>query len=141
MKHEEIVIVFVDVQEKLSKVIDNFEEIDKNLEILLKASTLLEVPLLWLEQYPRGLGTTNENLKTLLLEKGLSPIVKNTFSAYLSPSFRSELELLSRKHVILVGTETHICVYQTAKDLLEHGYEVDVIVDCVGSRTQNNKDI
>lgn len=141
MKYSTPILVFVDVQEKLNNVIHNKDELIPQLEILLKGLALLNVPVLWLEQYPRGLGTTVESLKEILKSEDNTPIVKNTFSAWGNAEFREKLKESGADHILLVGMESHICVFQTARDLLLENYDVDVIVDCVSSRTKENKDI
>ena len=66
---------------------------------------------------------------------GLAPIEKNAFSCCGDAGFRAALEATGRRQVLVSGIETHICVYQTVRDLLEGGYDVEVAVDCVSSRT------
>lgn len=141
MKYASPILVFVDVQEKLNNVIHDKDELIARLEKLLKGLAILEVPILWLEQYPKGLGTTVESLKELLKESGYAPIVKNTFSAWGSTEFQEQLKKSGADHILLAGMESHICVFQTARDLLLENYDVDVIIDCVSSRTKENKDL
>ena len=71
----------------------------------------------------------------------LLTLKKSSFSAWGNAEFRKELRTNNRKHVLLIGIETHICIYQTALDLLAEGYEVSVIADAVSSRTESNKHI
>ena len=66
---------------------------------------------------------------------------KNCFSGYGCAEFVTALRLLQKKQVILAGIETHVCVYQTAIDLISNGYQVSVVADAVGSRAASNKDI
>jgi len=99
---------------------------------------VLDVPVLWLEQYPQGLGPT---IPEIAAEMKGEVIEKITFSAYDTEEFRKQLESLGRKKVLLAGIETHICVYQTAAHLLANGYEVEVLADCVSSRTKGNREI
>ena len=141
MKYANPIMVFVDVQEKLNNVIHDKDELIPRLEKLIKGLEFLNIPILWLEQYPKGLGTTVESLKELLKEGGYSPIIKNTFSAWGSLEFQNRLKESGADHILLAGMESHICVFQTARDLLLENYDVDVIVDCVSSRTKENKDL
>lgn len=141
MKYANPILVFVDVQEKLNNVIHDKDDLIPRLEKLLKGLELLNVPVLWLEQYPKGLGTTVESLKEILKASSYSPIVKNTFSAWGSMEFQEQLKESGADHILLAGMESHICVFQTARDLLLENYDVDVIVDCVSSRTKENKDL
>lgn len=135
------VLVLVDVQTRLNDVMYNKDELIPQLEKLLKGMELLDIPVLWLEQYPKGLGTTVDSLKELLKARGYSPIAKNTFSACGNDEFLDALEALDVEHIMVAGMESHICVYQTARDLLADEFDVDVIVDCVASRTSENKQI
>ncbi|KZX36792.1 isochorismatase family protein [Wohlfahrtiimonas chitiniclastica] len=143
MKYANPIIVFVDVQEKLTQVMHNQDELVPQLEKLLKGAQILDVPVLWLEQYPQGLGETVGSLKEILVAGGYSPIIKNCFSAMGSAEFRGALAESGADHVLLAGIESHVCVFQTARDLLleENDVTVDVVVDCVSSRTKENKEI
>ena len=85
------------------------------------------------------MGYTHPSIAELLTE--IYPIAKSTFSAYGNEAFRLQLQGNRRKQVLLIGVETHICIYQTAVDLLLQGYEVFVIADAVSSRTESNKTI
>ena len=92
-----------------------------------------------MEQYPQGLGSTISELQELL--DGFEPQTKNCFSACGLQEFVEALESTGRRQVLLVGLETHVCVYQTAMHLLESGYHVEVVGDAVSSRTQENKKV
>ena len=132
-------LVFIDVQEKLSRVMHDKEKLFENLQKLIKGLKLLNIPIVVTEQNPKGLGVTVPELAPLLT--GSKPMIKFSFSCCGEGSFLSEIAALNRKQIILVGIETHVCVYQTAVDLIEAGYEVHVPVDCVSSRTLENKNI
>jgi len=84
------------------------------------------------------LGPTIPEISSLLPD--MDPVSKFSFCCCKEEAFRHRLESLKRKQVIITGIETHICVYQTAVELLKSGYEVQVITDCVSSRTLQNKD-
>ena len=134
------IFVLVDVQERLANVIDQNEAIIRETHRLISGLKTLEIPILWLEQYPKGLGPTCEPLKSELT--GYSePIEKREFSGYLQPSFVEALEKSGRKRVIVAGMESHVCVYQTVKDLLKEGYRVEIVADCIGSRTAENRKV
>ncbi|PID00933.1 hydrolase [Sporosarcina sp. P29] len=137
LQTNQTVFVLVDVQGKLAQIVNESKELHDNLEKLIKGLQVLDVPILWLEQYPDGLGPTTETLSNLL--EGQQPIAKMTFSAMGNEEFVNQLEKLGRKQVLIAGIETHICVYMTAADLVKHGYEVEVVVDAVTSRTEANK--
>lgn len=131
-------LVLVDIQTKLAAVMpqEAMQKVLKNCEILLQAAQLLEVPTLLTEQYPRGLGHTVPELLAQLPQA--QPIEKKHFSCMGEPSF---VRQLTRDHtqVVLTGMETHICVCQTALELIAHGKQVFVVEDAVISRNPENK--
>lgn len=136
---EETVLVLIDIQGKLAEIVHDSEFVIGNIAKVTEGVRLLGLPVLWLEQYPKGLGLTVEQIAKQLPDQ--QPIEKITFSAYDTPEFVERLEATGRKKVLLAGIETHICVYQTAAHLLQNGYEVEVLVDCVSSRTAKNNEI
>ncbi|MDW0111988.1 hydrolase [Sporosarcina saromensis] len=138
-KREQTVFVLVDVQGKLSEIVHESEKMLTNLRKLIQGLQVLDIPILWLEQYPDGLGPTNEKIARLL--EGTTPIPKMTFSAFKTDTFKEQLQLLNRNQVLIAGIETHICVYQTAVDLQLNGYDVQVVEDAVSSRTNENKEV
>jgi len=135
---EETVLVVIDVQGKLAQIVDESAVIIQNIVNVVKGANVLELPVLWLEQYPQGLGPT---VSAIAEEIQGAPIEKITFSAYETATFREQLEALGRKKVLIAGIETHICVYQTAAQLLAAGYEVEILADCVSSRTKGNREV
>ena len=129
-------VVFIDIQEKLVDVMIK-NEIKKVIDastILIEAAKILEVPCLYTEQYPKGLGPTVKELKSLLPHP---PIEKKAFSCLDAPNFKSHL-VKSRPQIILCGLETHICILQTALALKASGKEVFVVEDATLSRTNLN---
>ncbi|MEC1180452.1 hydrolase [Metasolibacillus meyeri] len=138
LKKEETVLVLIDIQGKLAQIVENSENVIQNIVKVVKGANVLELPILWLEQYPKGLGPTVEAIAN---EIDGQPIEKITFSAYDTEEFRTKLEATGRKKILLAGIESHICVYQTAAHLLANGYEVEVLVDCVSSRTAENRQL
>ena len=111
----------------------------KNLGIMIEGAKILEIPIIWLEQIPEKLGSTTPEIAQRLT--GLTPISKHTFSAWRNENFRKAFIAANRKQAILTGIETHICVYQTARSLAEHGYEVHAVTDAVASRYPENREI
>lgn len=138
-KKEETVLVLIDIQGKLAQIVDESTFVINNIAAIVQGAKALELPILWLEQYPLGLGHTVEEIAQHLTKQ--QPIEKITFSAYQTEEFVQALEHTGRKKVLLAGIETHICVYQTAADLLANGYEVEVLADCVSSRTAGNHEV
>lgn len=135
-------LVVIDVQEKLAALIDEQEAMQKNIERLIGGCHLLGVPAIVTEQYPKGLGSTTERLQSSLRETyGSKAIQKMCFSAGGSEEFMSALRSSGRRQVLICGIETHVCVYQTVKDLLEAKFEITLITDAVSSRTASNRDV
>jgi len=132
-------IVMIDVQGKLVNVMDQKELLLDNMQRLVKGAQVLNVPIIWLEQYPQGLGPIDKTLREYIQSN--NPIEKVVFSACKSETFIEQLEVLDRKTILVTGIEAHICVYQTVVDLLKLGHKVEVVVDCVSSRTEMNKKI
>lgn len=139
LKVEETALVVVDVQGKLAKIMHQSKELLANMERIIQGAHLLDIPVLWLEQYPKGLGPTDDQVKQHLTN--LNPVAKMTFSACKNEDFIQELEDLNKKSILLTGIESHICVYQTARDLLQSDYRVELITDCISSRTLANKEV
>lgn len=132
-------LVVVDVQSKLAGLMHDKDNLFKNIRILIQSAKILDIPILWCQQVPAALGPTVPEIAELL--GGCEPINKSSFSCCLCEEFNNKLEELGRRQVLLCGIETHVCVYQTAVDLIERDYEVDVIADAVSSRTLDNKQI
>jgi nicotinamidase-related amidase len=132
-------LVVIDVQEKLLRVIHEKEKLVENLQKLIRGARVLEVPVIVTEQNPAGLGLTVPEIAQLMPQ--VKPVTKFSFSCCGEEGFLQELKALNRKQVLLTGIETHVCVYQTAVELVNAGYEVQIAADCVSSRTPFNRDI
>jgi nicotinamidase-related amidase len=111
----------------------------KNIQILIQAAKILDIPILWCQQCPDALGQTVPEIAELLA--GNVPINKASFSCCGDEKFISKLNSINRSQILLSGIETHVCIYQTAADLLEKDFTVNVIADAVSSRTLDNKQI
>ena len=133
------VLLVIDVQEKLFRVTHQKEKLLDNLQRLIKGIKVLEVPIIATEQYPQGLGPTVKEVAALL--GGVKPIAKTSFSCCGDKAFIKEFQKLRRQQVLLAGIESHVCVYQTAADLINAGWEVYAVSDTIGSRTKENNDI
>ena len=132
-------LVIIDIQEKLFRVMHEKERLSDNIVKLIKGIQILEIPMIVTEQNPDGLGPTIPEISGVL--SGQISIPKFSFSCCGEEVFQKKLKDLNRRQLLLTGIETHICVYQTALDLLASGYEVQVVADCVSSRTPENSDI
>ena len=137
---DDSVILVVDVQARFSGMMHEEHALYHNIQRLLKTIQVLQVPVLWTEQAPDKLGPTVESISELLFPLN-KPIGKRSFSCYGCPEFVQAIQVLNRRQVIIVGIETHVCIYQTAHDLHNHGYEVFVVADATSARTQHNKEI
>ena len=132
-------LVVVDVQGKLARLMHDKESLFKNIQVLIQAAKILNIPILWCQQCPDALGPTVPQIAELL--SGVEPINKASFSCCGCDKFNDKLNELSRQQVLLCGIEAHVCIYQTAADLLSKGFTVEVIADAVSSRTPENKHI
>lgn len=139
MRRNETVFVAVDFQEKLLPAMFEREKVEGTACKLAEGLKVLGIPKIVTQQYTKGLGNTVKPMAEALGD--YKPIEKNDFSAWLSPEFRDALEKNERKTVILAGVEAHICVEQTALDLMANGYTVFVAADCVQSRSPVSRDI
>lgn len=136
---ENTALVIVDVQGKLARLMHEHEALFNQLVAMTRGARELQLPIIWMEQIPEKLGATIEPLAKEL--GGIEPIHKSSFSCLGEPDFLKALEKSGCRQVLLMGIEAHICVYQTARDLLDAGYAVEVIVDAVSSRTLQNKEV
>ncbi|MAM86283.1 hydrolase [Allohahella sp. A8] len=131
------VLVIVDVQGRLASLMHDHDSLIANIRIMIQACQKLDIPILWNEQVPDKLGETVPEIAELLSAQ--SPMAKTSFSCLGSDAFNSALADTRRRQVLVVGIETHVCVYQTVVDLLENLLEVHVIADAVSSRKVENK--
>jgi nicotinamidase-related amidase len=142
LDRSQAVLVVIDVQERLMPVIHERFDVERNIERLIRGAHILGVPTIVTEQYVKGLGATVEPLRAALEETGgYRPIEKNCFSAHGCAPFAAQLAALDRRQVLLAGVETHVCVFQTALDLLGAGWKVWIAADAVSSRTARNRDL
>lgn len=135
----ECALVVIDVQEAFRNVIPDFAEIVPRISIAVRGFEILNVPVIVTEQYPKGLGPTAEEISLSLPENAVI-VEKNSFSACGSNEFVRKLEDLDVNQVVLCGIETHICVSQTAHELLEAGFDVHLLTDCISSRFAHDKE-
>jgi len=147
IKKEDAVLVAIDFQVKLMANMNEKEKCEDTICRLARGIRLFDIPVLITQQYTQGIGPTTpavteaftEKLTDTVLETSLNPIEKTTFSAFREPEFEKALKATGKKTVILTGMESHICVLQTAMDLIEAGYKVFGVIDCMASRTVENK--
>jgi nicotinamidase-related amidase len=128
------VLVIIDVQQRLLQAIpqEPREKLLTHSNWLITSAKLLNIPVLVTEQYPKGLGKTDERISQILDH---SPVVEKTcFSGYRSAVFSEQLSSFKRKQIVLCGIETHVCVLQTAYELLAGGHHVFLVEDATASR-------
>lgn len=129
---DDALAALIDVQENhFPTVADGPAVLDRILRFVRAARTL-EVPLVWTEHHPRAFGPTLPALRGEM--EGLEPIPKISFGCFGEPRFAEAVERSGRRTLYLVGTETHICVAQTALVALARGLRVVLPVDCLGAR-------
>jgi nicotinamidase-related amidase len=134
-------LLVVDVQERLATVMHaaSMQRLVANTLILLEAANELGVRVLASEQYPKGLGPTVAPIAERLAAMGVTPYDKLDFDACGEPRIARALADADPRAVIVVGMEAHICVFQTARELVRRGYPTFVVDDAVASRTEDNR--
>ncbi len=134
LERDRTALVVVDVQEGFAKAVPAYGQVVRAAATLARGAAALGVPVLVTEQYPKGLGRTDPAVAAALPE-GTEPLEKVEFSAASAAGF----DLGDRDQVVICGIEAHVCVAQTALELLERGTDVHVITDAVASRSTENK--
>lgn len=134
------VLVVIDIQDKLAKAMHAVlrERVIEQGRKLLTAANTLSIPVIVTEQYPRGLGHTEQALQQHFNDD-VSVIEKTCFSCFESDSFKQVIESSQKRQIIITGMEAHICVLQTAIDLQQAGFSVFVVEDAIASRVESNK--
>lgn len=130
-------LLVVDMQEKIATAVIHQTQILNTLCLLIEGFKILNLPILLTEQYPKGLGPTLKPIQELLKEH-YHPWIKTTFSSLDHPPFLNHISALSATQWVVVGVETHICILQTVKSLVQQGKEVVVLNDVTSSRSQAN---
>ena len=135
---EETCLVVIDIQGTLASIVDQSEAMIAQVVKLVQGMQALDVPIIWMEQNPMRLGGTTPEIAQHM---ACVPIPKMAFNSLLEKDVQEAIKASGRSKFVLTGIETHICVYQTACALKELGYEVEVVMDAVSSRTKENKEI
>ena len=133
------VLFVIDVQGKLAHLVHNAPDIIENIQKLIHAAKILNIPIIWTEQVPDKIGTTIPEITNLLTD--IKPLIKASFSCLNEKTIQKKLQSLNRDQVIVAGIETHVCVYQTVAQLIDDEFSVQVVADAVSSRTLENKQI
>jgi nicotinamidase-related amidase len=138
LEPEKALLVVIDVQDKLCVAMDEkvLRHLTKNTGILLESAVELAMPVIFTEQYVKGLGPTVTELKERAPEA--TCYEKMTFSCCGNEAFVKQLKESGRTQIIVSGMETHVCVLQTVIELLDAGFDVHIVKDAVMSRDKRN---
>ena len=131
-------LAIIDMQSAFQSKIKDFDEVAERIALIVRATSLLKVPLVVTEQYPKGLGHTTEIIGNAL-PADQSIIEKTTFSSCGALPFLESLKARGTEQVLVCGIEAHICVNQTVHDLLANGYQVHLLTDCISSRKKSDR--
>ena len=134
-------LVVVDIQEKLVKLVHEKDRVVSNSAVLIQVAQTLGIPILWCQQVPTAIGPTVQKLWGLLTKAEIQSLDKTTFSCCGNEAFMHKIDQLKPQTAIVCGIESHVCVFQTVMDLIQHGLYVHVVADAVSSRTNENKQI
>lgn len=136
LNRNDSMLVIVDFQQKLLAAFKDPDSITRACANMVRFAKILELPILWTEQYPKGLGPTVDEIAGELAD--MQPVEKLTFSCFGEPRFVESLSQHPAGQLIVCGIETHICVEQTVLDALACGYDVHVVADACGSRKKRD---
>ena len=131
-KREDSMLLIVDVQQAMLKVIQTWQETVRRINQLSQAANLLGIPILVTEQYKQGLGATIAEVSTGLEDAPF--FQKEHFSACLEDRFLDTVRQFGRRQIVVTGMESHVCVLQTGLDLIEAGFQLQVVQNGVASR-------
>ncbi len=140
LSKENTALLVIDIQERLVPAMAGGEDVVKQAGIMLEAAKVLNLPVIVTEQYPKGLGPTVSELEKLLAPVEAKKIEKISYSA-LVPQLMVELYERDIQYVLVCGMETHVCVWQTVRDLIRDDFDVQVLADVVCSRRERDKAI
>jgi len=136
---EDAVLMVIDMQGNLYESMQDKELLLENVQKLIRGMQVFGIPVIVTEQIPEKLGATIGPVAALLTDAPRIP--KSDFSCCGDEKIMQALKAVERRQVLLSGIETHVCVYQTAVDLLGFGYDVHLVADAVSSRTALNREI
>ncbi len=137
---EKTALVVVDLQEAFRSPINDFVQLVSRVSIIVRAFQILNLPVIITEQYPKGLGRTAEEI-LLSLPDDFEFVEKSAFSSCGAAAFTEKLRATGATQIVLCGLETHVCINQTAHDLLNDDFQVHLLEDCVSSRFTHDKEI
>jgi len=137
MSRNDTGLLVIDVQEKLMGKIEKGPRVIQNIQMLVRGACLLGLPVYATEQYPKGLGPTVPELSSQLPLKQ----EKLSFSCTALPEMTGFFRQKNVKKLLLAGVEAHVCVQQTALDLLAEGFQVYLAADAAGSRHAEDREL
>lgn len=131
-------LLVVDIQEAFREVISDFDRLASRAAIAAQAFRILDLPIFVTEQYPKGLGRTAEEVRSALPDD-FGYLEKTAFSSCGASQLEDGFGAAGVKQVVVCGLETHVCVNQTTHDLLDRGFQVHLLTDCVASRKKKDR--
>lgn len=134
LKKESSALLIIDLQERILPVIRNIDLVIENTLKLIKGFKILQLPVFYTEQYPKGLGPTSQKILEEL--EGYSAINKMSFSCSGAGDLFSEFRKKQISQIVVCGVESHVCVQQTVLDLLANNFQVNLAADAVSSRKE-----
>jgi nicotinamidase-related amidase len=135
LKRASVALVVIDFQESLMSKIPVAEDTVAEATRLIRFARTLQLPILWTEQYPKGLGPTIPQIVSEL--DGIEPLAKTAFGCMADSAFVAALQATGKTNLLITGVETHVCVMQTALGAVERGFEVWVASDAVAAREEH----
>jgi nicotinamidase-related amidase len=137
LDRDKTVLVVIDMQEAFRASISDFPQIASRISMAIRGFQILNLPVIVTEQYPKGLGRTAEEI-LFSLPSEFEAVEKTAFSSCGAQAFLDKINEIDAKQILLCGIEAHICVNQTAHDLLDCNFEVHLLQDCVSSRFEHD---
>ncbi|GAB4299293.1 MAG: hydrolase [Ignavibacteriaceae bacterium] len=134
LRRETTGLLIIDIQEKILPVVVNPDMVVNNSVKLIRGFNILQIPVLYTEQYPKGLGSTHKTIRDELIKSKL--YIKMSFSCFGAEGLFSYLTNQNVSQIVVAGIESHVCVQQTVLDLLANGFRVNVAADAVSSRKE-----
>ena len=139
LKVKNTCLLIIDVQQRILPVIKNHELVVENTLKLIKGFKAMGLPIYYTEQYPKGLGSTEEQILNEL--EGIKPIEKMSFSCSGAGELFNILKRKNHSQIVVCGIESHVCVQQTVLDLIENNFQVNLATDAVSSRKETDYNI
>jgi nicotinamidase-related amidase len=136
---EDTLLLVIDMQGNMAQGMADRTSLFENIGKLIRGIRTFDIPIVVTEHIPAKLGATIPEVSELI--PGVSPIAKETFNCCANERFSRILAAHNRRQILVAGIETHICVYQSAVELIRMGYETHLVADAVSSRTVRNREI